>query len=120
MSLFDQQPMGPVPARRPILVPPDPELEQAVEDPAAVEVELVDPVPRELRDATPPTGPRRRRWVWLFALVLVLPLGYDLAVALSALVVPGTLDDAGRVPGLIVPCLLVLVGLVAFVVSRRR
>ena len=33
MSLFDQQPMGPIPARRPVRYVPDPELEAAGIDP---------------------------------------------------------------------------------------
>lgn len=52
MELFDQQPMGPVPARRPIIIPLDPELRD-VFDPTAVEVEVVGPVPWELQDEQP-------------------------------------------------------------------
>jgi hypothetical protein len=49
MSLFDQQPMGPVPARKPVRYVPDPELEAAGVDPEAVEIEVMEPRPAELR-----------------------------------------------------------------------
>ncbi|MGV8907605.1 MAG: hypothetical protein ACOH1Y_01360 [Propionicimonas sp.] len=80
MVLFDQQPMGPVPARRPILMPPDPELEALMSDPATAEVTLVGPVPMELVE--PLGGPRRPpagRWLrWVVALVLVVPTLFNL------------------------------------------
>ena len=41
--------MGPVPARHPILMPPDPELEAVVDDPTLAEVELAEQVQHHLQ-----------------------------------------------------------------------
>jgi hypothetical protein len=80
MVLFDQQPMGPVPARRPILMPPDPELEELMSDPATAEITLVGPVPMELVE--PLRSPRRppawRRLRWVVAVLLVVPTFFNL------------------------------------------
>lgn len=53
MSLFDQQPFGPVPARRPNLIPNDPELEGLGVDYPDLRLEVVQPAPAELADAVP-------------------------------------------------------------------
>jgi len=87
MVLFDQQPMGPVPARRPILMPPDPQLEELMADPGMAQVELVGPVPMELREPLPgmrrPTTWRSLRWVVAF--LLVVPTIFNLISAASYL-----------------------------------
>jgi hypothetical protein len=83
MTMFDQQPMGPVPARRPILMPPDPELEAAVSDPATAEVRLVGVIPKELVGARPVVDrapqPLRLAVAWL----LLAPLLISMVAAIS-------------------------------------
>lgn len=123
MSLFDQQPMGPVPARHPIMMPPDPELEAAVDDPASVEVTLVGPVPRELADAAEPGLRRLTAWQVVrvaFVLLLVAPSIYGLCVWTIQLVLGGdALDDQVRVPALFVAAGLVVVITIAHAWWRR-
>ncbi|MEA4942965.1 MAG: hypothetical protein VB080_00865 [Propionicimonas sp.] len=110
MSLFDQQPMGPVPARKPILVPPDPELEAEVPDPAAAEVELVGPLPDELSYPVQPVAAVRpvRHWstVALAVILLVLLVG-GLPFALIAL---AQAAFAGSVPEAVALVILAVMG----------
>ena len=104
MVLFDQQPMGPVPARRPILMPPDPELEALLSDPATAEVTLVGSVPMELVE---PLGGRRRppawrRLRWVLAVVLVVPTFFNLVWVVIYVIgddPDGTLTRAARLIG---------------------
>ncbi len=123
MSLFDQQPMGPVPARHPIMMPPDPELEAAVDDPVSAEVTLVGPVPRELAGASEPEP--RRVTVWqvvrvAFVLLLVAPSVYGLSFWTIQLVLGGdALDEQVRVPALFVAAGLVVVITLAHLAWRR-
>ncbi len=95
MALFDQQPMGPVPARRPILIPPDPELEALVDDPVRADVQILEPVPRELAEGQ--AGGRRsgaRRSVrWALALLLLVPSAIELVAAVAGLMFPGEAID---------------------------
>ncbi len=117
MSLFDQQPMGPVPARHPIMMPPDPELEAVMDDPASAEVTLVGPLPRELAEASEP-GPRRvTAWQVVrvaFVLLLVAPTVYGLSTWTIRLVLGGdSFDEQVRVPALLVAAGLVVVITVA-------
>lgn len=122
MSLFDQQPMGPIPARRPILLPPDPELEAAVPDPATAEVQLVGPVPRELAGAAPAGRPRAapgHRLRIAVALLLVAPSLVSIIPVWLSLFAPDAL--LGNVPGFVVIGLVVPGALaVAMVVSQLR
>lgn len=123
MSLFDQQPMGPVPARHPILLPPDPELEAVVDDPVSAEVTLVGPVPRELADAAAPAPRPVTAWQVLrvvLVLLLVAPTVYGLAFWTIQLVVGGAaLDEQVRVPALFVAAGLVVVITIAHLTWRR-
>ncbi|HEY3339342.1 MAG TPA: hypothetical protein VGK18_12620 [Propionicimonas sp.] len=124
MAMFDQQPMGPIPARRPILMPPDPQLEELLADPGMAEVTLVGPVPMELREPLPgkrrPTTWRRLRWVLAF--LLVVPTIFNLISAAtyllgddpdSALMRPARLVGAGIV------LVILLVAHLLFLSSRR-
>ena len=123
MSLFDQQPMGPVPARHPILLPPDPELEAVVDDPVSAEVTLVGPVPRELADAVAPAPRPVTAWQVLrvvLVLLLVAPTVCGLAFWTIQLVVGGAaLDEQVRVPALFVAAGLVVVITIAHLTWRR-
>ena len=122
MSMFDQQPMGPVPARRPILMPPDPELEDLMSDPSTAEVTLVGPVPMELVE---PLGGQRRprpwRWLrWVVAFLLVVPTFFNLVWAV--IYVLGDDPDATllRVPRLNGAAILLVILLVANLWLLRR
>lgn len=122
MPMFDQQPMGPVPARRPILMPPDPELEDLMSDPSTAEVTLVGPVPMELVE---PLGGQRRpprwRWLrWVVASLLVVPTFFNLVWAV--IYVLGDDPDATlvRVPRLIGAAILLVILLVANLWFLRR
>lgn len=121
MSLFDQQPMGPVPARKPILVPPDPELEAEVADPAAADVELVGPVPEELSAPVQPVAARpARHWTTVaLAVVLLVLLAGGLPFALVTLARAAL---AGSVPETVALVLLALMaaGVVAAWLRRRN
>lgn len=119
MSMFDQQPMGPVPARRSIMMPPDPELEALVADPVTVEVRIVGRSPRELAEAAVPALPRRRRWGrGAIALLLVLPMVFEIGWATLNLLVVGEDDDV-RGPGIIVAFLVAATMLAAHAVWRH-
>lgn len=124
MVMFDQQPMGPVPARRPILMPPDPELEALMSDPATAEVTLVGPVPMELVEplrGQPRRRPAWRRLRWVVAFLLVVPTLFNLVWVVIYLA--GDFDPDGtlvRIPRLIAIGILALVLLSAHLWFRRR
>jgi len=124
MVLFDQQPMGPVPARRPILMPPDPQLEELLADPGMAQVELVGPVPMELREPLP--GLRRpitwRRLRWVLAFLLVVPTIFNLVSAASYLLADdadGLLMRPARLIGAATVLGILLVAHLGFLGSRR-
>ena len=122
MVLFDQQPMGPVPARRPILMPPDPELEELMSDPATAEITLVGPVPMELVE--PLGGPRRppawRRLRWVLALLLVVPTFFNLVWVVIYLVGDDPDSTLMRVPRLAGAGVLLAILVIAHLWFRRR
>lgn len=115
MSLFDQQPMGPIPARHPVRYLPDPELDAAGVDPAA-EIELVEP-PLELVDPVPTSRRPGVRHVitWLllalFALALILPT--------VSLVHPEGADDRLTAAYLISAAVVLAVIGTAYLIFRR-
>jgi hypothetical protein len=125
MAMFDQQPMGPVPARRPIMMPPDPELEDLMSDPATAEVTLVGPVPMELveplRGRQP--GPRPWQWLrWVVALLLVVPTVFNLVSAARYVFVDdpgGTLVNVPRLIGAAVVLVILVVVLLWSRAARR-
>lgn len=124
MVMFDQQPMGPVPARRPILMPPDPELEALMSDPSMAEVTLVGPVPMELVE---PLGGRRRprpwrRLRWVLAVVLVVPTIFNLVLAVIYVIGDEPDGALARLPRLIGAAILLVILLVAHLrfLSRAR
>ncbi len=96
MSLFDQQPMGPIPARRPMRFAPDPELEAIGVDPATAEIELVEPRPAELTD--PVSRPRRHRVRDAIAWLLLIPMLLSLGVSAVTLIRPEAAGDRMTVP----------------------
>lgn len=113
MSLFDQQPMGPVPARRPIRILPDPELEQAGLDREPIEV--VGEVPYELRAAV--ESPHRpKTWTIVVAWLLILPFAFSVGGAVVALVMA---PDAIPAPNAIALGLVVLITVAAHLVWRH-
>lgn len=119
MSLFDQQPMGPVPARRPILLPPDPELEAAVADPTMAEVSLIGPVPRELAAAVPASGGRPRPWPRVaVSLLLVLPMVVPIVLGVVLLFLPDA--DSYNPPGGVVLGLMLATMVAAHLWWRYR
>ena len=124
MVLFDQQPMGPVPARRPILMPPDPQLEELVADPGTAEITLVGPAPMELREPLP--GLRRstvwRGLRWTVAVALLAPTFYGLASVPNYLLgddPDGLLVRPARLIGVAIVLLILLVAHLLFLGSRR-
>ena len=124
MVLFDQQPMGPVPARRPILMPPDPQLEELMADPGMAEITLVGPVPMELREPLP--GLRRstvwRGLRWALAFLLLAPTFYGLASMPAYLFSDdpdGLLVRPARLIGAAIVLLILLVAHLVFLGSRR-
>jgi hypothetical protein len=126
MSMFDQQPMGPVPARHPILMPPDPDREALMSDPESAEVTLVGPIPMELVEPLRgrPPGTRPWRWLrWVVALLLVVPTIFNLVAAGAYLF--GDYSDGVLVrPARIIAAVIIMVVLVVahllFLNSRRR
>ncbi|MFT4294430.1 MAG: hypothetical protein QM582_03350 [Micropruina sp.] len=85
MSLFDQQPMGPVPARRPMIIGQDPDSAQAGIDLPTTRVEVLAPIPRELAAAAPYR--RRRHPIRIAVGVLVLaPMLVELLFGLASLI----------------------------------
>jgi hypothetical protein len=126
MPMFDQQPMGPVPARRPILMPPDPEREALMSDPESAEVILVGPIPMELveplRGRQP--GPRPWRWLrWVVALLLVVPTIFNLVAAASYLFADDPdvlLLRPARLIGAATVLVVLLVAYLLFLGSRRK
>jgi hypothetical protein len=125
MPMFDQQPMGPIPARRPILMPPDPQLEELMADPGMAEVKLVGPVPMELREPLP--GRRRpatlwRRLRWVVAFLLVVPTIFNLIAAASYFLgddPDGLLMRPARLIGAAIVLVVLLVAHLLFLSSRR-
>lgn len=116
MSLFDQQPFGPIPARRPIRVPPDPELEAAGIDPDVTPIELVDP-PAELVE---PVTTRHRHPVRnLIAWLLLIPLLAQVVVGAFLLAQPNETGSRMTVPYLISGALVLAVILVAYLLFTR-
>lgn len=123
MVMFDQQPMGPVPARRPILMPPDPELEALMSDPTTAEVTLVGPVPMELVEplrSRPPRPPAWRRLRWVVAFLLVVPTLFNLVWVMIYLVGDDPDGALVRIPRLIGIGILAVVLLGAHLWFRRR
>jgi hypothetical protein len=123
MVMFDQQPMGPVPARRPIMMPPDPELEDLMSDPATAEVTLVGPVPMELVE--PLQGQERGRspWRalrWVVAFLLVVPTIFNLVAAANYLLGDDPDAELVRPARLIGAAILLAVLLVAHLLFLRR
>lgn len=122
MTLFDQQPFGPVPARRPNLIPHDPELEGLGVDYPDLRLEVVAPVPAELADADA-TPPRRHLGLRVVAWLVLLPLLAQLVIG-TVMVITGEqfAGDGMRTPALI-SIGLVLAAIagawVLFVRSRR-
>ena len=121
MSLFDQQPMGPVPARRPILMPPDPELEAATDDPATADIELVGPVPTELQsaDPIPPHPSRKLRSLRILIVVTLLwesVVGF--VIALATTLIPNGSPE--YLPRVISFCIVAAVVVLAAVIWRHR
>ncbi len=112
MPMFDQQPIGPVPARRPILMPPDPERE-ALSDPENAEVTLVGPIPMELVEPLHGRQPGARPWRWLrwvVALLLVVPTIFNLVAAANYLF-DGAGDGLLMPPARLIGAAILLVGL---------
>ena len=123
MVLFDQQPMGPVPARRPILMPPDPELEELMSDPATAEITLVGPVPMELVE--PLAGHRHppawRRLRWVLAVLLVVPTFFNLVWVVMIYLVGDDPDSTlMRVPRLVGGGIILAILVIAQVWFLRR
>ena len=122
MVLFDQQPMGPVPARRPILMPPDPELEELMSDPATAEITLVGPVPMELVE--PLAGHRHppawRRLRWVLAVLLVVPTFFNLVWVVIYLVGDDPDSSLMRVPRLVGGGIVLAILVVACLWFGRR
>lgn len=100
MSLFDQQPMGPVPARRPNLIPSDPELEGLGADYPDLRLEVVDPAPPELADAVP-AGPRPRLWLRVVAWLVLLPLLLQLVAGVLMMASPDWAEGGLQAPFII-------------------
>lgn len=127
-QLFDQQPMGPVPARRPIMMPPDPELEAALDDPSTASVRLVDPIPDELvggaDQGRAPRSPLERGWRtvrWIVAVALLVPTAVGIAVAVYRLLAPGEgLAEDLRIGGGVAVAVVVFGLGAALVLSDRR
>lgn len=79
MSLFDQQPMGPVPARRPVMNPPDPARE-GLPYPEAMDVHVEQPVPSELEDEdSGDTQTSNRHW-FRFTVASILIVAFVISV----------------------------------------
>lgn len=122
MSLFDQQPMGPVPASRPIRVPADPALESIADDPSQVKVEVVAPLPPELAQASEHAPERSTLRIMRAVVASILVFGFGLALTIAAYrsVVPGEGDEGVPLPALAVLVLVIGGGAVATLWSRLR
>ena len=119
MSLFDQQPMGPIPARRPILIPDDPEVQAAGIDRSLVEVTVVSPAPRELRGyvAPPRRSHRLRIAVCVLLLLPYLPSVYEV---LRRFVVPEASDPGMYLATMLAVFLVFGIILCAHLIARSR
>jgi len=123
MAMFDQQPMGPVPARRPILMPPDPQLQDLLSDPATAEVTLVGPIPMELVEPLrgQQRGPSPWRWLrWVVAFLLVVPTIFNLVAAAGYLLGDDPDGALVRPARLIGAAVLLAILVVAHLVFLRR
>lgn len=118
MVLFDQQPMGPVPARRPVLIGQDPETAAAGTDLASADVEVLAPIPRELATRTT-SKPRTHRLRVAVGVLLLLPLIPSLFGGLYALGWSESADPALRIPLLLAIGIVVTVIGCAHLVFRR-
>lgn len=117
MSLFDQQPMGPIPARRPVRYVPDPELEAAGIDPDHAEVEVLEPRPAELIDGV--AKPARHRVRNLIAWLLLAPMLLSLILSIVSLAYPEGAGDRMLLPYLISAVIVVAVIGGAYLLFRR-
>lgn len=115
MSLFDQQPMGPIPARHPVRYLPDPELDAAGVDPAA-EIELVEP-PLELVDPVPTS--RRPGVRHVITWLLLVPFALALILSAVPLVNPEGADDRLTAAYLISAAVVLAVIGTAYLIFRR-
>lgn len=120
MSLFDPQPMGPVPARRPIMRPPDPELEAVVADPTTVDVEVVGEVPSELANPLPITSQPKHRLRTAVGWLLLLPAALSLVGGLIAVGVSEPSDGLMTAPYLMAGGIVLVTIGCAYVIVRRR
>ena len=85
MALFDQQPMGPIPARRPVNIGQDPESAAAGIYLRTTPVEVLGPVPRELAARTP-SSPRRHPIRIAVGILVLAPMLMNLLFGLLYLV----------------------------------
>lgn len=118
MSLFDQQPMGPVPARRPVIVPADPELEGAGVDPTTASIRVMKPVPTELRRHEPLRA-RRHVFRYIVGSLLIVPFAAAVVVGMVGVGRPESADGRMTGPFLISFAVVGLVILGASLVARR-
>lgn len=81
MALFDQQPMGPIPARRPVNIGQDPDSAAAGIYLGATPVQVLGPVPRELA-AGKPSMPHRHPTRIAVAILVLAPMAMDLLFGL--------------------------------------
>ncbi len=81
MALFDQQPMGPVPARRPVNIGQDPDSAAAGIYLGATPVEVLGPIPRELAAGKPST-PRRHPIRIAVGILVLAPMVMNLLFGL--------------------------------------
>lgn len=117
MSLFDQQPFGPVPARKPVRLVPDPELEAIRSDADVTEIEVLEPRPAELVD--PVTQPRHHRVRYLVAWLLLVPMLGSLAFSAVTLIQPEGAGDRMTVPYLVSAVIVLATILAAYLLFRR-
>ncbi len=85
MALFDQQPMGPIPARRPVNIGQDPESAAAGIYLGTTPVEVLGPVPRELTTGTP-SKPRKHPIRIAVGILVLAPMAMNLLFGLLDLV----------------------------------
>ncbi|MFT3971008.1 MAG: hypothetical protein QM695_12215 [Micropruina sp.] len=85
MALFDQQPMGPIPARRPMNIGQDPESAEAGIYLGNTQAEVLGRVPRELRTGTS-SKPRRHPVRIAVGILVLAPMVLNLLFGLLYLV----------------------------------